>query len=185
MHLWGGSTQVCPTLTQSRKIKRWLVNPRTGHPLGRGKALVGSQARELVQFLPLPHLRRSLRGKQCGPRLLVASLKDREHLLQAVPSGSKFHFRSQHLKPFFFLIYVSCGKSEEKLVEHLSSLHLEGRKYAPSLLRKHCKPWCFHKPNIGWFSKPPAWLRGPVRGEERDAATWDDEVCFGSRAWNL
>lgn len=33
---------------------------------------------------------------------------------QAVPLGLKFHFRSQHLQPFFFLVYVSCGKSEEK-----------------------------------------------------------------------
>lgn len=48
---------------------------------------------------------------------------------QAVPLGLKFHFRSQHLQPFFFLVYVSCGKSEEKKsMEHLSRLHLEGRK---------------------------------------------------------
>lgn len=33
---------------------------------------------------------------------------------QAVPLGLKFHFRSQHLQSFFFLVYVSCGKSEEK-----------------------------------------------------------------------
>lgn len=32
---------------------------------------------------------------------------------QAVPLGLKFHFRSQHLQPFFFLVCVSCGKSEE------------------------------------------------------------------------
>lgn len=40
-----------------------------------------------------------------GQRVLVTSSS----------SGLKFHFRSQHLKSFFFLIYVSCGKSEEKI----------------------------------------------------------------------
>lgn len=90
-----------------------------------------------------------------GPRRKAA--QDRERLLQAIPSGLKFQLRSQHLESFLFLIYVSRGKSEEKPMEHLLHLHLEGRKYAPSLLGKHCKHWCFHSSNTSWFSKSPAW----------------------------
>lgn len=138
---------------------------------------------------PVPPFASSVKAaqrKELWTQALVASSKDRERLFQAGPSGLKFHFRSQHLMSFFFLIYVSPGKSEEKLVEHLSSLCLEGRKYAPSLLGKHCKHWGFHNPNTSWFSKPSAWRpKELLRGEHRGAATWGEEVCFGNRAWNL
>lgn len=104
-----------------------------------------------------------------------------------VPSSSfrlKFRFRSQHLKPFFFLIYVSRGKSEGKLVEHLLSL-CWGENML--LLR-----WA-NTANIGAFTTQTqagfkasrlAAQGAPLRGGE-GAATWAQEVCFGSRAWNL
>ena len=127
----------------------------------------------------------------CSERRIMDQAQDGDFpegqrvLVTSSSSGLKFHFMSQHLKSFFFLVYVSCGKSEEKSVEHLLSLPLEGRKYAPFLLGKHSKHWCFHNPDTSWFSKAPAWRPHLAHRRGEGCSTWAEEVCFGSRPWNL
>lgn len=192
--LWASG--VCSTLTQSRRIKdgkiktlakesQRLMRPSTSHPMDGGEALGQVSGLRTGLVPPFAWSMKDAQREEAWTQALDGFTEGQRTLVTSSSSGLKFHFRSQYLKSFFFLIYVSCGKSEEKPVEHLLSVHLEGRKYVPSLLGKHSKHWCFHNSDTSWFSKPPAWQPRGARRRGEGGSTWAEEVCFGSRAWNL
>lgn len=108
---------------------------------------------------------------------------------QAVPLGLKFHFRSRHLQPFFFLVCVSCGKSEEK--KNPWSI-FQGCIWKGKNRPLLC--WT-NTPDIGAFRTPTQAgfqsLRLGLPGStelvegtseaQRDTATWVEEFALGSR----
>lgn len=163
----------------SAKESQQLMSPGTSHPLDGGKAPARRQPENWFSSC----LRLTCEGCSEGRGVDPGFPEGQRALVTSRSSGLKFHFRSQHRKSFFFLICVSCGKSEEKSVEHLLSLPLEGRKYAPSLLGKHSKHWCFHNPDTSWFSKPPAWQprrAGELVGGVRGCSTWLRRFALGA-----